>query len=83
MLALRAIFDSFQNGTRPSFQGKYYAYTLMTPFFDPGPNPYGVPKVFLAAVGEKTCARGGTSDPSRTSMRTKAALHIWTTGSAR
>jgi probable F420-dependent oxidoreductase len=25
----------------------------MTPFFDPGPNPYGNPKVFLAAVGEK------------------------------
>ena len=25
----------------------------MTPFFNPGPNPYGPPKVFLAAVGEK------------------------------
>ena len=25
----------------------------MTPFFNPGPNPYGDPKVFLAAVGEK------------------------------
>ena len=24
----------------------------MTPFFDPGPNPYGAPKVFLAGVGE-------------------------------
>jgi probable F420-dependent oxidoreductase len=24
----------------------------MTPFFAPGPNPYGTPKVFLAAVGE-------------------------------
>ncbi len=23
----------------------------MTPFFSPGPNPYGQPKVFLAAVG--------------------------------
>lgn len=23
----------------------------MTPFFDPGPNPHGAPKVFLAAVG--------------------------------
>ena len=23
----------------------------MTPFFDPGPNPYGKPKVWLAAVG--------------------------------
>ena len=25
----------------------------MTPFFNPGPNPYGAPKVMLAAVGEK------------------------------
>jgi probable F420-dependent oxidoreductase len=25
----------------------------MTPFFDPGPNPHGPPKVFLAAVGER------------------------------
>ena len=25
----------------------------MTPFFNPGPNPYGNPKVFLAAVGER------------------------------
>ena len=25
----------------------------MTPFFAPPPNPYGAPKVFLAAVGEK------------------------------
>ncbi|MEO9180526.1 MAG: LLM class flavin-dependent oxidoreductase, partial [Acidimicrobiales bacterium] len=25
---------------------------LMTPFFNPGPNPYGAPKVYLAAVGE-------------------------------
>jgi probable F420-dependent oxidoreductase len=25
----------------------------MTPFFNPGPNPYGTPKVFLAGVGER------------------------------
>jgi len=25
----------------------------MTPFFNPGPNPYGPPKVLLAAVGER------------------------------
>jgi len=24
----------------------------MSPFFNPGPNPYGAPKVYLAAVGE-------------------------------
>ena len=33
--------------------GEFYRHTLMTPFFNPGPNPYGHPKVFLAAVGEQ------------------------------
>jgi probable F420-dependent oxidoreductase len=34
-----------------AFRGEYYRHTLMTPMFDPGPNPYGNPPVFLAAVG--------------------------------
>jgi probable F420-dependent oxidoreductase len=50
--AMRAIWDSWQNGTKLDFRGQFYTHTLMTPFFDPGPNPYGAPKVFLAAVGE-------------------------------
>jgi probable F420-dependent oxidoreductase len=53
ILALRAIWDSWQNGTPLKFEGEFYRHTLMTPFFSPGPNPHGVPKVFLAAVGEK------------------------------
>ena len=32
--------------------GTYYRHTLMTPMFDPGPNPFGNPAIFLAAVGE-------------------------------
>jgi probable F420-dependent oxidoreductase len=51
VLAMRAIWDSWNNGTRLSFRGDFYTHTLMTPFFDPGPNPHGTPKVFLAAVG--------------------------------
>jgi probable F420-dependent oxidoreductase len=50
--ALRAIWDCWQNGTKLDFRGEFYTHTLMTPFFNPGPNPYGPPKVFLAAVGE-------------------------------
>ncbi len=53
VLAMRAIWDNWNNGTKLAFQGEFYRHTLMTPFFSPGPNPYGVPKVFLAAVGEK------------------------------
>jgi probable F420-dependent oxidoreductase len=50
--AMRAIWDCWQNGTPLDFRGDFYTHTLMTPFFNPGPNPYGAPKVFLAAVGE-------------------------------
>ena len=44
---------SWNDGTPLDFEGEFYRHTLMTPFFAPSPNPYGPPKVFLAAVGEK------------------------------
>lgn len=53
ILALRAIWDCWDNGTPLDFRGEFYRHTLMTPFFAPSPNPYGRPKVFLAGVGEK------------------------------
>jgi probable F420-dependent oxidoreductase len=52
VLAMRAIWDSWNNGSKLEFRGDFYSHTLMTPFFSPGANPYGPPKVFLAAVGE-------------------------------
>jgi probable F420-dependent oxidoreductase len=51
ILAIRAIWDTWNNGTRLNFRGDFYQHTLMTPFFDPGPNPNGNPKIFLAGVG--------------------------------
>jgi probable F420-dependent oxidoreductase len=51
VLAMRAIWDNWNNGTKLAFDGEFYKHTLMTPFFSPGPNPYGPPKVFLAGVG--------------------------------
>jgi probable F420-dependent oxidoreductase len=50
--AMRAIWDSWQNGTKLDFRGDFYTHTLMTPFFNPGPNLFGAPEVLLAAVGE-------------------------------
>ena len=52
VLALRAIWASWNEGATLQFEGEFYTHTLMTPFFDPGPNPYGNPKILLAAVGE-------------------------------
>ncbi|MDH4146256.1 MAG: LLM class F420-dependent oxidoreductase [Acidimicrobiia bacterium] len=51
VLAIRAIWDSWNNGTKLDFRGDFYTHSLMTPFFNPGPNPHGDPKVFLAGVG--------------------------------
>jgi probable F420-dependent oxidoreductase len=59
ILALRAIWGSWTDGTKLDFQGDFYTHTLMTPFFDPGPNPYGHPRVFLAGVGERMTAVAG------------------------
>ncbi|ASR04753.1 TIGR03617 family F420-dependent LLM class oxidoreductase [Gordonia rubripertincta] len=51
--ALRAIFDCWQNGTRLDFDGEFYRHRLMTPMFNPGPNPYGVPPIFVGALGPR------------------------------
>jgi probable F420-dependent oxidoreductase len=53
VLAMQAIWASWEDGTKLDFQGEFYQHTLMTPFFNPGANEFGAPKVFLAAVGER------------------------------
>jgi probable F420-dependent oxidoreductase len=55
VLAMRAIWDCWLNGTALNFRGEFYTHTLMTPFFAPAASDiseYGVPKIFLAGVGE-------------------------------
>ena len=53
VLALRAIWDTWQGKGRLAFDGDFYTHTLMTPFFSPEAHPYGPPPVFLAGVGER------------------------------
>ena len=45
VLAMRAIWACWNDGTKLDFRGEFYTHTLMTPFFDPGPNPHGTPQV--------------------------------------
>ena len=59
ILAMRAIWDCWHNGTKLSFTGEFYSHTLMTPFFNPGPSPYGAPPVMLAGVGAAMTAVAG------------------------
>lgn len=55
VLAMRAIWDTWLTGTPLEFRGDFYTHTLMTPFFTPSASDldgFGLPKVFLAGVGE-------------------------------
>ena len=55
IMAVRAIWDTWLNGTPLDFRGEFYKHTLMTPFFAPAAaelGDFGVPKIFLAGVGE-------------------------------
>jgi len=55
VLAIRAIWDTWQNGTPLQFRGEFYKHTLMTPFFTPDARDlgdFGPPPIFLAGVGE-------------------------------
>ncbi len=52
ILAIRAIWNTWETGEPLAFRGEFYTHTLMTPFFNPGPNPHGNPKILLAGVGE-------------------------------
>jgi probable F420-dependent oxidoreductase len=51
--AIRAIWSCWNEGTPLSFEGEFYRHTLMPPFFNPGPSPFGPPRVFLAGVGPR------------------------------
>ena len=51
ILAMRAIWANWHDGTPLRFTGKFYAHTLMTPFFTPTNTEFGPPRVLLAAVG--------------------------------
>lgn len=59
IMALRAIWSAWNDGTKLSFRGDFYTHTLMTPFFSPPPAPGGAPAVFLAAVGGAMTAVAG------------------------
>lgn len=51
--ALRAIFAAWNDGERLHFRGEYFRHTLMTPTFNPGPNPFGPPPIYLGALGPR------------------------------
>jgi len=51
VLAIRTIWDCWKTGDKLKFEGEFYNHSLMPPMFNPGPNAFGVPKIFVAGVG--------------------------------
>jgi probable F420-dependent oxidoreductase len=51
VLALRAIWSAWQKSEPLEFDGEYYQFSLMTPFFDPGPIKHPEVPVYIAGVG--------------------------------
>jgi probable F420-dependent oxidoreductase len=56
---IRAAWDCFQNGTKPSFEGKFYRFTLMTPFFQPQPIEHPNIPIYIAGVNDYMCRLAG------------------------
>jgi probable F420-dependent oxidoreductase len=56
---LRAIWDTFQNGARPAYEGRFYCFTLISDFFNPGPIEHPDIPISLAGVGERMARAAG------------------------
>jgi probable F420-dependent oxidoreductase len=56
---VRAIWDTFQNGTRPAYEGRFYRFTLISDFFNPGPIAHPEIPISLAGVGERLARAAG------------------------
>ena len=59
VLALRSIWDTWQNGTKLDFKGRFYRFDLMTPFFNPGPIEHPKIPVYIAGVNQYMCRVAG------------------------
>jgi probable F420-dependent oxidoreductase len=59
VLCLKAIFNTFQTNERPNYKGEWYQFTLISPFFNPGPNPDGHVPIYISAVNKYNCRLAG------------------------
>jgi probable F420-dependent oxidoreductase len=59
IMALREIWDSFQNEGPLQFEGEFYRHTLITPFFNPGPIDHPQIPVYIAGVNTRLARLAG------------------------
>jgi len=61
--AIKAIFACWEGDAPLDFRGEFYTHTIMIPAFDPGPNPFGPPPIFMGGFGPlMTAAAGEVAD---------------------
>ena len=57
---MRAMFATFKNGRDPTFfEGEHYQFTMINPFFNPGPIEYPDPPILIAAVNTYMASLAG------------------------
>ena len=56
---LRAIWNTFQTGAKPAYEGRFYKFTLMNPMFNPGPIDHPEIPVWFAGVNPGMCRATG------------------------
>jgi probable F420-dependent oxidoreductase len=59
ILALRAIWRSFQTKEPLDYKGEFYQHTLMTPFFNPGPIEHPEIPIYVAGVNTRLARLAG------------------------
>lgn len=59
VLALRSIWKSWQEGAPLDFRGEFYRFSLMTPFFNPGPISHPHVPIYVAGVNRYMCRMAG------------------------
>lgn len=57
--AIRAIWATWEGEGPLRFEGEHWRHTLMIPAFDPGPNPFGRPPIWLGGVGPRMIETAG------------------------
>ena len=56
---LRAVWDTFQNDTRPRYEGPFYQFKLINQFFNAGPIAHPDIPVYVAGVNPRMCRVAG------------------------
>ena len=56
---MRAIWNTFQTDARPKYEGEFYQFRLMNPFFNPGPIDHPNIPIYLAGLNPRMARAAG------------------------